>query len=256
MRGEQRDPHTHPVVTSAAKQRSRRSARSSGRLPQAHRAARAGQQRPESLQEAPPAAVPAPALLRAGWPRRPWPRRPGGTVTVNVVRNSLSASGRGCSGRGAGPPGGVVGVRQERCDLVGAPHPQRHGGEDGLEVDGVSAANRPSVRHSPGCSGGRHRRSRLPSAASWLECAASRPRTSSTAVSGVPSGTWVVIVTRKSTVKASSRPVTSSRRSCRDRDGDGKLGTAWAEDGWAHPTMLARQERDCLWPGWSVRRPG
>src|ERR1700677_2367092 len=54
------------------------------------------------------------------------------------------------------------------------------------------------VRHSPGFSGGRHSRSRCPSAANSRERAASRVRTSSTSVSAVASGTSVVIVTRNS----------------------------------------------------------
>ena len=67
-----------------------------------------------------------------------------------------------------------------------------------------AAANSPSVRHSPGSSGGRHRRSRCPGAASSREWAASRVRMSWTACSGVPSGTWVVMVTRYSIVEAPS----------------------------------------------------
>ncbi len=64
-----------------------------------------------------------------------------------------------------------------------------------------AAANSPSVRHSPDCSGGRHRRSKCPWPASSREWAASRARMSRTTSSGVPSGTRVVMLTRYSMVR-------------------------------------------------------
>src|ERR1700733_12227358 len=65
-------------------------------------------------------------------------------------------------------------------------------GSFGCGASGVTS----SVRHTR--SGSRHKRTRCPAAASSRERAASRTRTSSTAWSGVPSGTRVVIVTRYS----------------------------------------------------------
>ena len=104
--------------------------------------------------------------------------------------NRLAAPGHSGAARAASP---------HRCATPAAasrPGPPRAAGRP--------AANSPSARHSPGWSGGRHRRSRCPAAASSPERAVSRARTSSTAAADVPSGTRVVMVTRYSIARASA----------------------------------------------------
>jgi len=44
--------------------------------------------------------------------------------------------------------------------VIGAPYLQWHRSQDLLELVGIVGGKRRSVRHTPGCSGGRHNRSR------------------------------------------------------------------------------------------------
>jgi len=62
---------------------------------------------------------------------------PAGTATVNVV--DAPGFGRGRS-RLFGLSGRVIRVGRERSDLIGAPHPQRHRGEDFLELNAVDGS--------------------------------------------------------------------------------------------------------------------
>jgi tetratricopeptide (TPR) repeat protein len=124
-----------------------------------------------------------------------WAGVPSGTATVKVVRNSVTPGLASSAGSfGCRESGVTSSVRQTRS---------------GIEARTLSssspssAANNPRLRHSPGCSGGRHKRSRWPWDASSRECASSRVRMSSMASCEVPSGTRVVMLTRYSMVSAS-----------------------------------------------------
>jgi len=123
-----------------------------------------------------------------------WPGVSGGIVIVNVVRNSAAPGWGGRAGSlGCGDSGVTSSVRHTRSGIEARTCSSRVPS---------AAANSPRVRHSPGRSGGRHSRSRCCWAASSRDRLASRARICSTASSGVPSGTEVVIVTRYSMMSA------------------------------------------------------
>ena len=91
----------------------------------------------------------------------------------------------------------------------------------------LSAAKSPSVRHSPGRSGGRHSRRRWPAVASSRARTASRARVSCTSSSGVPSGTFVVIATRYSIGGSSSAGHHRPRLSDATPDAPGMFHASW-----------------------------
>ena len=92
---------------------------------------------------------------------------PSGTVSVNVVRNSAVPAPVSARSGSFG------------CVDSGVTSSLRHT-RNGIDASTASSAaasratKRPSVRHSPGASGGRHSRNSAPSAASWRERTASR----------------------------------------------------------------------------------
>ena len=133
---------------------------------------------------------------------------PAGMEMVKAVKNSVAPAVGGSAGSfGCGASGVTSSVRHTRSGIEARISSSR---------SASAAAKSPSERHSPGCSGGRHSRSRCPCAASSPERAASRARMASTACSGVPSGTWVVMVTRYSMMSASR----SAECDVGDVDGD------------------------------------
>src|SRR6476646_2518932 len=146
---------------------------------------------------------------------------PSGTLMVKVVRNSVPALlGASAGSFGCGASGVTSSVRHTRSGMEA---------KTSSSWPPSAAANSPSERHSPGCSGGRHRRVRCPAAASSREWAASRARMSVTAWSGVPSGTWVVMLTRYSMAGSSWRygsgtTVPSVKRDSTFLNGQGRYG--------------------------------
>src|SRR6478736_7707881 len=146
---------------------------------------------------------------------------PSGTLMVKVVRNSVPALlGASAGSFGCGASGVTSSVRHTRSGMEA---------RTSSSWPPSAAANSPSERHSPGCSGGRHRRVRCPDAASSREWAASRARMSFTAWSGVPSGTWVVMLTRYSMAGSSWRygsgtTVPSVKRNSIFLNGQGRYG--------------------------------
>src|ERR1700733_12470016 len=189
-------------------------------LPAVHRPR--ARERPGSLP--PRSRSPCPASCfarrasRASVSSTTWAGVPSGTLMVKVVRNSVPAfTGVSAGSFGCGASGVTSSVRHTRSGIEA---------RTSSSWPSSAAANSASERHSPGRSGGRHRRTRCPAAASSRERAASRTRTSSTAWSGVPSGTRVVIVTRYS-MTGSSWSVEVKPRSVREKRTSILLNGPW-----------------------------
>ena len=169
---------------------------------QAQRAA-LPRQRPESFQVALPGELPRPLRFALGdgtGAPGGGGRRNGGGERGQELREPGFGPGRSWL---VGAATRVIGMGRERRDLIGAPHAQRHGGEDLLELGGV---------------GGGEEAERAPFARlqRWAPQAQEVPLRGQLArvrrfagadvLDGrldVPSGTWVVMVTRNSIATAS-----------------------------------------------------